>query len=74
MKILKESTLGKKKVRMIYIKESGDEMKKEMVKMVLFMFNNRTHRWEESLKTGRLAPTFKKGDREVEGYYRGVVS
>ena len=31
------------------------------------------HRWVESLKTGRLAPIFKKGDREVEGNYRGVV-
>ena len=48
-------------------------MEKEVVKMVKFMFNNRAHRWEESLKTLRLAPIFKKGDREVEGNYRGVV-
>ena len=25
------------------------------------------------MKTGRLEPIFKKGDREVEGNYRGVV-
>ena len=73
MKNVKESTLVKDEVRMIYIKESGDEMEKEVVKMVQFMFNNRAHRWEESLKTLRLAPIFKKGDREVEGNYRGVV-
>ena len=73
MKHVKESTLVKDEVRMIYIKESGDEMEKEVVKMVQFMFNNRVHRSEESLKTLRLAPIFKKGDREVEGNYRGVV-
>ena len=72
-KNMKESTPGKDQVRMIYMKESGDEMKEEAVKMVQFMFNNRGHRWEESLKTGRLAQIFKKGDREVEGNYRGVV-
>ena len=60
MKNVKESTLLKDEVRMIYIKESGDEMEKEVVKMVQFMFNNRAHRSEESLKTLRLAPIFKK--------------
>ena len=73
MKNVKESTLGKDQLRMIYIKESGDEMKKELVKMVQFMFNNRAHRWEESLKTGRLGQIFKNGDKEVEGYNKGVV-
>ena len=63
MKNVKESTLGKDQVRMIYIKELGDKMKKEVIKMVQFIFNNRAYRWEESLKTGRLAPIFKKGDR-----------
>ena len=43
MKNVKESTLGKDQVRMLYIKESGDEMKKEVVKLVQFMFN-RTYR------------------------------
>ena len=37
MKNVKESTPGKKQVRMIYIKESGDEMKKEVVKMIQFI-------------------------------------
>ena len=45
MENMKESTLGKDQVKMIYIKESGDEMKKEAVKMVVqFMFNKRGHR------------------------------
>ena len=67
IKNVKESTLGKDQVRMIYIKEFGNEMKKEVVKMVQNFFNNRVHRWEESLKAGMLAPPiFKKGDREVE--------
>ena len=29
------------------MKESGDEMKKEVVKMVQFMLSNRGHKWEE---------------------------
>ena len=65
MKNVKEFTLGKDQVRMIYIKGSGDEMKREGQRW-LKLFNNRTHRWEESLKTERLAPIFKKGDRELE--------
>ena len=73
MKNVKESTLGKYQIRMIYIKESEDVMKNEVAKMVQFMFNNRAHRWEKSLTMGRLAPIFKKGDREVEGNYRGLV-
>ena len=32
MKNVKEFTPGKDQVRMVYIKESGDEMKKEMVR------------------------------------------
>ena len=59
MKNEKESTLGKDQVRIKYIKELGNEMKKEVVKMVQFMFYNRALRWEESLKTARLAPIFK---------------
>ena len=59
MKNVKESTLGKDQVRIKYIKELGNEMKKEVVKMVQFMFYNRALRWEESLKTARLAPIFK---------------
>ena len=41
------SSSGKDQVRMTYMKESGDEMKKEAVKMVQFMLSNRGHKWEE---------------------------
>ena len=44
---VKESSSGKNQVRMIYMKESGDEMKKEALKMVQFMLSNRGHKWEE---------------------------
>ena len=46
-KNVNESTLGKDQIRMIYMNESGDEMEKEAVEMVQFMFNNRGHRWKE---------------------------
>ena len=44
---VKESNFGKDQVRMTYMKESGDEMKKEAVKMVQFMLSNRGHKLEE---------------------------
>ena len=44
---VKESSSGKDQVRMTYMKESLDEMKKEAVKMVQFMVSNRGHKWEE---------------------------
>ena len=44
IKNVKASTQGKDQVRMTYIVESGDHMKKEVVTMVQFMFNNRAHR------------------------------
>ena len=44
---VKESSSEKDQVRMTYMKESGDEMKKEAVKMVQFMLSNRGHTWEE---------------------------
>ena len=34
---VKESSSGKDQIRMTYMKESGDEMKKEAVKMVQFI-------------------------------------
>ena len=44
---VKESSLGRDQISMTYMKESGDEMKKEAVKMVQFMLSNRGHKWEE---------------------------
>ena len=44
---VKESSSGKDQVRMTYMKESVDEIKKEAVKMVQFMLSNRGHQWEE---------------------------
>ena len=44
---VKESSSGKDQVRMAYMKESGDEIKKEAVKMVQFMLSKKGHKWEE---------------------------
>ena len=45
-------------------------VKTELVRMVKFMFENRTLKWEDELKTGQMVPMFKKGDRNDRNNYR----
>jgi hypothetical protein len=72
MKKVKESAPGKDGVRMIYINHASEEVKGEVVKMVKYMFANRAHKWETSLKEGQIIPLFKKGSRNDKNNYRGV--
>ena len=67
MKNVKESTLRKDQVRVIYMKESGDEMKKEALKMVQLMFNNR----EQWAQMGGIIGDEKAGINIQEGRQRG---
>ena len=68
----KDSAPGKDFVRISYIREAPEEVKREVCRMVSYMFENRAHKWEESLKIGQMVPLHKKGDRIDKNNYRGV--
>ena len=70
---INDSAPGEDGVRISYIRQAGDEVKKEITSMIQFMFNNEAQQWEDSLKTGDMVPIFKKGSRHQCGNYRGVV-
>ena len=72
MRLMKNSAPGKDGVRLIYLMKGGPEMKHQLHQMIKFMFNNGSDRWEEALKIGLVIPLHKKGDKNVEGNYRGV--
>ena len=69
---MKESAPGKDGVRLCYLREAPPVVRAEVVRMVQFMFENRSHKWEEELKIGQMVPLFKKGDRNDKNNYRGV--
>ena len=68
----KDSAPGKDGVKINYIREAPEEVKREVCRMVAYMFENRAHKWEESLKIGQMVPLHKKGDRNDKNNYRGV--
>ena len=68
----KDSAPGKDCVKISYIREAPEEVKREACRMVSYMFENRAHKWEESLKIGQMVSLYKKGDRNDKNNYRGV--
>ena len=68
----KDSASGKDGVRISYIRKAPVEVKRKVCRMVSYMFKNRAHKWEESLKIGQMVPLHKKGDRNDKNNYRGV--
>ena len=41
-------------------------MKEALISMVLFMFEERSDKWDEWLKSSVMCPFYKKGDKESE--------
>ena len=72
MKKVKDSAPGEDGVRMKYINCACPEVREEIVKLVVFMFENRAERWEDSLKAGQVIPIHKKGSRNDQNNFRGV--
>ena len=69
---MKDLTLGKDGVRLIYILKAGLIMFEQIVELIQLMFNNPADKWEELLKIGLVIPLFKKCDRNDPNNYRGV--
>ena len=73
MDLMRESAPGEDNVRLIYLQKAGPEMKIKVTKMIQYMFTHDATDWKESLKAGIVIPLYKrKGDKDVEGNYRGV--
>ena len=73
IKEIKDSAPGENNVRISQIRHAVREVKKQITKLVQFMFDNNAETWEESLKTGDMVPIYKKGNKEISSNYRGVV-
>ena len=73
IKVIKDSAPGEDNVIISYICHADRELKKQITKLVQFMFDNNAETWEESLKMGDMVPTYKKGNKEIPSNYRGFV-
>ena len=72
MKEMKESAPGEDGVRMFFIRCACQEVKERVIEMIQVMFEKRANKWEQSLKSGVIAPLFKKGERADRNNNRGV--
>ena len=72
MKNVKDSAPGKDGVRMDYIRAASEEVQEIVIRGVQYMFENRAHKWDDTLKEGQIVPIFKKGERNERNNYRGV--
>ena len=57
---------------MKYIRRASTEVVEAVINLVIYMFNERADKWENSLKCGQIIPLHKKGSRNDTNNYRGV--
>ena len=58
---------------MNYMRRASEKARTEIKRMVMFMSENRTNKWEEPLPTGMIIPIYKKkGSATDKNNYRRV--
>ena len=58
MRKMRDSAPGEDGVRLRFLLNGGKEVMDEVVKLVVFMFENDADTWEDSLRTGMVVPLY----------------
>ena len=69
---MKDAAPGEDEIRLRYIREAGDEIKKSVYRKIQWLWENPAHRWEDGQKVGIIIPLHKNGDKKDMNNFRGV--
>ena len=69
---VKDSAPGRDGVRISYIREACEELKKDLISLIQRLFITPADTWEDTLKVGQIIPLHKKNSRKDPNNYRGV--
>ena len=69
---MKDAAPGEDEIRLRYIREAGDEIKRSVYRKIQWLWENPAHRWEDEQKVGIIMPLHKKGDKKDMNNFRGV--
>ena len=54
---MKDAAPGEHEIRLTYIRETGDEIRKSVHRQIQWLWENTLHRWNEEQKVGIIIPT-----------------
>ena len=69
---MKDAAPGEDEIRLRYIREAGDEIRKSVYRKIQWLWENPAHRWNDRQKVGIIIPLHKKGDKKDMNNFRGV--
>ena len=69
---MKDAAPGEDEIRLRYIREAGDEIRKSVYRKFQWLRENPAHRWNDGQKVGIIIPVHKKGDKTDMHNFRGV--
>ena len=69
---MKDAAQGEDEIRLRYIRETGDEIRKSVYRQIQWLWENPAHRWDEEQKVGIIIPLHKKGDKKDMNDFRGI--
>ena len=72
MNKMKDSAAGEDGIRLRFIKQADDEVKRVIIQKIQCMWEDRAQEWPASLKVGQIIALYKKGDKKDMNNYRGV--
>ena len=69
---MKDAAPGEDEIRLRYIREAGDEIRKSVYRKIQWLWENPAHRRNDEQKVGIIIPLHKKGDKKDMSNFRGI--
>ena len=69
---MKDAAPGEDEIRLRYIREAGDEIRKSVHRKIQLLWEKPAHRRNDGQKDGIIIPLHKKGDKPVMNNFRVV--
>ena len=69
---MKDAAPGEDEIRLRYIRETGDEVRKSVYRQIQWLWENPAHRWNEEQKVGIILPLHKERDKKDMNNFRGI--
>ena len=61
---MKDAAPGEDEIRLRYIRDAGDEIRKSKYRNIQWLWENPAHRWNHEQKVGIIITLHKKGDKK----------